>query len=226
MTRLSQLIVLAALTFSSAHAEQMRYASVTAERLEWQFDADRLLFDLEAMYGSDEHRLEFKLEGEKADGHRAEYSAQFVYNKPITPFFDLLLGIELIEGEGDTTTGLTVGLEGMAPQRIELDVHTTVTEDGDVLFHGEFERAFLITQELVLLPRIEISAALTDVGIVDAGFSELELELRARYEITRKFAPYVGLSWQRSLGDSGRLLRQAGGDTNETVAVLGVYFWF
>ena len=226
MNRVPFMLALAALACSSANAEEMRYASVTAERLEWQLDADRLLFDLEAMYGSDEHRLEFKLEGEKSDGHGAEYNAQLVYNKPITPFFDLLLGLELIEGDNDTTTGLSVGLEGMAPQRIELDVHSTVTEDGDVLFHGEFEREFLITQKFALLPRIEVSAALTDVGIIDAGFSEFELEIRAHYEITRKFAPYVGLSWQRALGDTGRLLRQAGEDTNDTVALLGLSFWF
>ncbi len=226
MKRLLVASALTAAAFGAANAEEMRFATVTAERLEWQFNTDQLLFDLEAIYGGDEHRLEFKLEGHRPEGSDAEYNAQLVYNRPVSPYFDLLLGVELIEGDIGTTSGASIGIEGMAPQRIELDAHATITEDGDVLFHGEFERAFLLTQKINLLPRIEVSAVLTDLGVIDAGFSELELEFRVQYQITRKFAPYVGLSWQRVLGDTGRLLRQAGEDTNNTVALLGVSFWF
>ena len=219
-------IVLTAVAFSAESAEEMHFTTLTVERLEWQFDADQLLFDMTAMHGGDEHRLEFKLEGHKPDGHDAEYSAQLVYNRPISPFFDLLLGVELIESDDGKTSGASIGIEGMAPQRIELDAHATFTEDGDVLIHGEFEREFLVTQKIMLLPRIEVSAALTDVGVIGAGFSEFEFEIRAQYQVTRKFAPDVGLSWQRALGDTQRQLSLAGEDTNNTVAVLGVSFWF
>lgn len=225
MRRAIYALLLAVVAVDSS-AEEMLFGAVAAHRFEWQFDKEQLFFDIEANYGSDEHQFISKFEGHKSDGGDTDYSAQFLYGKPVSPFFDLLLGIEVLGEGSEATGGIALGFEGMAPQRIELDAHATLTEDGDVLLHGEFEREILLTQKLVLAPRIEISAALTDIEAIDAGFTELSVDLRARYEITRKFAPYVGVSWQRAFGDTGRLLEAAGEDDSEVVALLGASFWF
>tara|TARA_R110002096_G_C14637306_1_gene725288 strand:+ start:303 stop:980 length:678 start_codon:yes stop_codon:yes gene_type:complete len=225
MTRVLGLLLPLVLVVDAA-AEEMLFGAVEAHRLEWQFDKEQLFFDIEGNYGSDEHQFVTKLEGEKPDSRDTEYSAQFLYSKPVSPFFDLLLGVEVLGEGSEATAGIAAGFEGMAPYRIELDAHATLTENGDVLVHGEFEREFLLTQKLVLVPRIDVSAALTDVDGIDAGFTELSVDLRAHYEITRKFAPYVGLSWQRVFGDRARLLEAAGESNNDVVALLGASFWF
>ena len=50
--------------------------------------------------------------------------------------------------------------------------------------------------------------------------------MRLRYEISREFAPYVGVSWERQFGDTARLSRRAGEDTGRVSLVGGVRFWF
>ncbi len=218
--------LLALLALSDAFGEEYWYGSVAAKRLEQQFDTDTLLFDLEAYYGNDQRRGIVKLEGENEDGGSTHYELELLYGKPISPFFDLLFGVVVLD-EGDaTTTGLTVGLEGEARYRIHLETFATVTEDGDTFLSLEAERAFLLTEKWSLVPRVEIGAALSEVDGVSAGFSEVAVESRLHYVHSQRLMPYIGLSWQRSLGDEARLLKDAGEEHSITTALLGLTFWF
>ena len=86
----------------------------------------------------------------------------------------------------------------------------------------------LLTNRLILQPAVELNLhgrndAARGVG---AGFSDVEAGLRLRYEITRQFAPYLGVSWQRAYGNTADYLRRAGEDREETAVVAGVRFWF
>ena len=65
-----------------------------------------------------------------------------------------------------------------------------------------------------------------DVNGVAAGLSTLELGLRLRYEITRRLAPYAGLGFEWSLGETADLRRVAGADTRDTRLVIGLRAWF
>ncbi|MCF4984439.1 copper resistance protein B, partial [Pseudomonas syringae] len=58
------------------------------------------------------------------------------------------------------------------------------------------------------------------------GLSETELGLRLRYEIRREFAPYIGVTWNRSYGNSADYAREEGEDRSEARLVLGVRMWF
>ena len=61
---------------------------------------------------------------------------------------------------------------------------------------------------------------------IGSGLSDVELGLRLRYEFTREFAPYVGLNWERKLGDSARFARAEGDGPSTTSLAMGVRFWF
>ena len=61
---------------------------------------------------------------------------------------------------------------------------------------------------------------------IGAGVSSVELGLRLRYEITREFAPYVGIAWERKLGGTARMARNAGQDVSRPSLVAGVRLWF
>ena len=85
-----------------------------------------------------------------------------------------------------------------------------------------------ITQRLILQPRVELNLAAQDIpeNRIGAGLSNAELGLRLRYEITRQFAPYFGVSWDRKVGATARLARAAGEDAINSGFVAGVRIWF
>lgn len=76
--------------------------------------------------------------------------------------------------------------------------------------------------------RFEVNASATDASPfgVQRGFNDVELGLRLRYEITREFAPYVGVSWVRRLGDTADLARARGEKETDTALAVGLRFWF
>ncbi|MNW16059.1 Copper resistance protein B precursor [compost metagenome] len=56
--------------------------------------------------------------------------------------------------------------------------------------------------------------------------STVEAGLRLRYEITRQFAPYIGLSHERAFGDTADYRRDEGEDAGDTRFVAGLRLWF
>lgn len=208
-----------------AHGDD-KFAFVGADRLEYLSDPEAFVWDLEGWYGGDINKLWWKAEGEAASGESAEAEIELLYNRAVWPYFDLQLGVRY-EDEADDAS-FVVGIHGDAPYRIDLDVSAYLTEHGDVLLSGEFERDFLLGQRLVLQPRLEIELAAQDIAerAVFSGVTETALGLRLRYEINRKFAPYLGVSWRRSYGDTARALRAAGEDDSLTTLVVGAWFWF
>ena len=74
---------------------------------------------------------------------------------------------------------------------------------------------------------IETNAAVQRVErfATGSGPNNLELGFRLRYEIWRKFGPYVGVSFDWSLFSTADLVRQNGGDPNQTRFVAGARVW-
>ena len=95
-------------------------------------------------------------------------------------------------------------------------------------FGIEAEYDLLLTQRLVLQPRMELELAAQDVTSTapELGFTGIELGLRLRYEISRKFAPYIGVSWESALGETKNIVESNGGDPDSTSFVAGIRFWF
>ena len=54
----------------------------------------------------------------------------------------------------------------------------------------------------------------------------MEAGLRLRYEVTRHFAPYVGVVHERAYGDTADLRREEGEDVNDSRIVAGIRVWF
>ena len=91
---------------------------------------------------------------------------------------------------------------------------------------GKYE--LLITNRLVLQPTAEINIygkndARRGIG---AGLSSTSLGLRLRYELDRQFAPYIGVNWDRSYGNTARFAEQEGQRRSEVSFVAGVRAWF
>lgn len=198
---------------------------------EWQpaSRADKYRWDAEGWWGGDINRLTIKSEGNGAFGDTVdEAEVQALYSRALDPYWNLQAGVRQDLGAGAKRTYATIGVEGLAPYWFEVEGALFVSNKGDVSGRIEAYYDQRLTQRLVLQPRTEINFALQDVPETNTGrgFSEASLDLRLRYELRREFAPYVGVSWSRKLGRTGRLARAAGEDRGGTRLAVGLRAWF
>ena len=54
-----------------------------------------------------------------------------------------------------------------------------------------------------------------------SGLSSMEAGLRLRYEFVREFAPYIGVTWEKTFGNTHNY-----NPVNESNFLAGVRFWF
>jgi copper resistance protein B len=190
-------------------------------------DADVLTWDGESWIGGDINRLWFKTEGNSEDGDIANAEIQALWSRNIADFWDLQAGVR-VDLEPDTTTYLALGVQGLAPYRFETEATAFLSEDGDLSarLHQSFD--LHLTQRLIAEPYFEINAYAQDLPERDigAGFSDAELGLQLRYEITRKFAPYVDVVWESALGETASIARANGEDVRTESVRAGIRVWF
>lgn len=178
--------------------------------------------------GGDINRLWLRAEGEQSTLHReGEAELEALYGRLISPFFDAVAGARLDRrwGEEPATRGLlAVGLQGVAPYQFEVEPTLYVSQDGNVSAELMATYHVLFTQRLKLEPELEMKAALQDVPEwgVGAGLNSLDLGLRLRYEVHRKFAPYVGYEHGWAFGETADF---ADGDSSGGAFVFGVRVW-
>lgn len=218
--------------------EMMRWhptAFFLFDKLEYAPDAAGrpLLFDGVGWWGGAHDRLWIRGEAEQAtSGEGGEAELEVLYGRLVSPFFDAFIGarIDRVWGDGasDSRVLLSLGLEGLAPLWWELAPSLFVSQDGDISGRLEASYALLFTQRLILDPQVELNVALQDVPEfgVAAGLNDLELSGRLRYEIHRKFAPYVGVSWLRRTGGTAHLARLEGEPVSDVSLVAGLRLWY
>jgi copper resistance protein B len=61
---------------------------------------------------------------------------------------------------------------------------------------------------------------------VGSGLSDASLGLQLRYEITRKIAPYVEVSYGRLFGDTSDYAKLNGEDRNDSSVTAGIRLMF
>jgi len=182
----------------------------------------------EAWVGGDVQRLVIKSEGEGGFNERLDSAdVQALYSRAIDPYWNAQVGIRQAFLPGPDRPYAVLGIEGVAPYWFEVEGSLFLSSKGDLLGRGEVYYDQRLTQRLILQPRAELNFAAQDVreNRIGSGLSSAELGLRLRFEIRREFAPYVGMSWERRLGDTARLARAAGDDVESMHLVAGIRFW-
>jgi copper resistance protein B len=183
-------------------------------------------WDGEARYGGDIERLWLKSEGEGEFGGALDTAeVQALYSRAVGPYFDLQAGLRQDFGRGPGRTYVTAGFEGLAPGFFEVEGAMFLSTTGDILgrFEGYYDQR--ITQRLILQPRAEVNLSAQDIprSAIGAGLVDVELGLRLRYEFSRQFAPYVGVSYENKFGETARL---SGGPASDFRFTAGVRVWF
>jgi len=201
------------------------------DRLEATFSDDHegYAWDAQGWRGGDIHRFWWKSEGEGAFDGDVEYAElQLLYSRAITPYFDVQTGVrQSYRPQGDRTD-LVVGLQGLAPYLFEVSAEAFVSNEGEFTARGEAEYDLRLTQRLILQPSAELGFSADEIPefAIGAGFTDLELGARLRYEIRRDFAPYVGVEWHNALGDTRDIIEASGEDADSARFVIGIHTWF
>jgi copper resistance protein B len=211
------------------------YVFFMADRFEYNMNSglNPLVLDAQGYIGKDLNKFWFKTEGEALTAEtEGEMEFQGLYSRAITAYFDVQAGIRYDVAynadDSQSRSFAVIGLQGLAPYFFEVDGSIAVSDAGDVSASLEAEYDLPITQRLWGQPRLETSLAVQDVEKwgVGSGFNNVRLGFRLRYEIRREFAPYLGISWNRKLGETADFTREEGGEASNFGLVGGVRMWF
>ncbi|MBS0521851.1 MAG: copper resistance protein B, partial [Proteobacteria bacterium] len=120
-----------------------------------------------------------------------------------------------------------IGIEGLAPLFFHVSATGYVGGDGRLAAKLEGSYDLLITQRLILQPQVEMNfySQSDPARGIGSGLSDLDAGLRLRYEITRKIAPYIGVSYTGKYGGTADYARAAGSPTDEVRFVVGLRTW-
>ncbi|WP_416908697.1 MAG: copper resistance protein B [Polymorphobacter sp.] len=188
---------------------------------------DLLNWEGQGWIGTDMDKFWVKTEGELSDGALERAEVQFLYGHTLWQFFDLQAGVR-VDAEPDRRGYLALGVQGLAPYLLDTQAHVFLGEKGDV--HLRFRQLFnlLITNRLIVSPLVETDFYLTDAPErgVGAGFSRIETGVQTRYEIRRKFAPYLAAVYDRKLGETARIAQANGEDVGGWSLRAGLRLWF
>lgn len=194
--------------------DQILFGGLRLDKLEWTGPGSSARWDMEAFVGGDYDKVFLKSEGfydgkaKKAD----EAQMQVLYSRLISYYFDAQFGVRQDFSAKSSRTYAVIGVEGLAPGFIEIDADLFITPGGEVSGEFTFFHDLLITNRLIFQPRIDLKVQMQRVADLDlgSGFTDVELGARLRYEITRNVAPYIGVNWERKLGETASIARTKG----------------
>ena len=206
------------------------FGSVIVDRLEMaSAQSDFFMtYDWQAWFGGDYNKAVVRLEGEIDQGSFKNARNELLWGHALTPYWDSHLGIRYDSGLGAGRTWGALGFQGYAPYRVYVEATGYVGEGGRTAFRLETEYDLLITQKLILQPRIEMNfySRRDPSRLISSGLSNIEAGLRLRYELKREFAPYIGIEWASAFGSAADQIRAQGVKPEETRFIAGVHFWF
>lgn len=225
---------------------------ILAEQLEVHANQPERPVDVELVswIGGDYRRMFLRLQGEQSTRRSGglEFQGDVLYGRLITPFWSAVAGArvdtrlrsDVVPGDASTpssdqrrTNGrltrgmLAIGVVGLAPGWFEVEPTLLVSDKGDVSLEVESSFDLLFTQRLIVQPWVEINAAVQavpEIG-VESGLNDVEIGARMRYEIRRKFAPYVGVSLLRRTGVTAATTHNLGERRSVGTVMAGLRIW-
>jgi copper resistance protein B len=178
--------------------------------------------------GTDVNRLWLRTQGsEGGDDDAAE--VELLFGHSVARWWDVVGGVRRDQGgEGPARHYAGIGVLGLAPFSFEIEATAYVGDGGRTAARLAVEYQLLLTNRLIAEPLVEIDAYGSDDAArgVGRGLATIEAGLRLRYEFRRRFAPYVGVTWERRLGRTGDLAAALGREREDARIVAGLRTWF
>jgi copper resistance protein B len=209
--------------------DNARFSMLLFDELEWheKNDEDAVHWDAEAWYGTDYDKLWLRSEGNRVGGDY-EGLAELFWDRIVGRWWHAQAGVRHDFGEGPSRDWVGLGIQGVAPHWFELEATLYLGEQGRTAARVSGELELFMTQRLILQPKIEFDLYGKDdpENSLGSGLADSEIGLRLRYEIRREIAPYLGVVWTRSYGETADFGRAAGEDVDELRFVAGLRVWF
>jgi copper resistance protein B len=183
----------------------------------------------EAWVGTDTNRVWLKSEGDLTrHGVVKDGEHELFYDRPVTTFFDVQTGVRYDLDSAPGRAWAAFGVEGLAPYFLHLSATAYASDGGHFAAKTQGSYDLLLTQRLILQPQLEVNAYTEQDPRrqLGSGISDVDAGLRLRYEISRKFAPYVGVSYQRAFGRTAQYARVLGEPVDKFSMLLGIRSWF
>ncbi|HWU01196.1 MAG TPA: copper resistance protein B [Novosphingobium sp.] len=219
----------AEMAMMAAHSAP-RYSAMKVDLAEYQLGKGGEAYRWEGEgWTGDVNRLLLRTRGEGQVGQRLDQAEiEVAYSRAISPWWNLQAGLRQDIRPTPARTHAMLALEGLAPYRFDLLAAAYISDRGEMTARFEASVDQRITRRWVLQPRAEIDLSAQDMPAarMGAGLAGAEIGLRLRYEISRKFAPYVGLSWNWAAGRSADYARAQGDSAATRAVVLGLKSWF
>jgi len=187
-------------------------------------------WDGQGWVGTDMNKLWLKSEGFVEHGVMTDGDTEALYDRPI-PFlryFDAQAGVRYDLDSNPGRTWGAIGVQGMAPYFFQFEPTFYFSDHGRVAGKINASYDIRITQRLIAQPQIELNFynKRDQARGIGSGLSELDTGLRIRYEITRKFAPYIGFAYNQSCGQTGMIVRSEGGIVHDPRFIFGTRIWY
>lgn len=183
--------------------------------------------------GTDLNRAWLRTEGERVSRRSESASAELLYGRSVSPWWDVVAGVRHDFNSGNGLPGggqsfAAIGVQGLAPQKFEIEATAYLGQRGRTAARVEAEYELLLTNRLILQPRVEVNARGRDDRSrgIGSGLSTAAAGLRLRYEFARQFAPYIGIDREQAYGRTAEFRRQAGERGGQTRLMIGLRTWF
>ncbi len=227
----NMIVMLLLLVVATAHAHE-HDAIFHALRLEIDAGESRenesvANWNLNGWIGGDTHKLWLKSEGTVSDHETESSEAWALYSYNAATFWDLQAGVRY-DNRPASVAYFVAGVTGMLPFFVETEAHGFVSDEGDISARLHLERDWLLTQKIIAQPYFEMNAFAQEVKALEvgSGLSDAKLGLQLRYEITRKFAPYIAVEYERSYGETVDYAKRRGEDDSDSTITAGVRLLF
>lgn len=212
-------------------SDEHNFGSVWFDRLEYVRSGSNegLAYEGQAWYGGTYNRAVLKAEGEVANSKLQDSQTELLWGHAISTFWDTQLGVRFDHGQGaPNREWLAFGVQGLAPYWFDIDATAYVGPSGRTALSLSAEYDLLITQKLVLQPRVEVNfyGKRDEARQIGSGLSNGTAGLRLKYQVTRQFVPYIGVEWAGKFGKTATFARDAGERARETRFIAGLSFRF
>lgn len=120
---------------------------------------------------------------------------------------------------------LSLGITGLSPYWVEWGAWLWLDTQGNSQLQIDAEYEARLTQDWALYPAAQLTGYGQDRPHLQQwqGLAQMDLSLRLAYQRHRWLAPYVGVSYERPLGQTAKHLTNT---TSEWQGILGMRFWY
>ena len=196
------------------------------DRLEWipGTGQDSYAWDLSGFLGGPKNRAWVATSGDGTFGGALDYVELQALYSHLTHGWDLQAGLRFDARPRPQRYYATLGAQSDLTDQLWLGAWLYLSNKTEVSARIAGQYNLGLTKALFLQPSFELDAYGSDIPElgIGRGLSYGEAGLRLRYELSPKFAPYLGVSAERLFGRTADRARVAGDEVATESLVMGV----